>query len=169
LSSGGVVILRAIRHGAWFLHSWADRSSHRATSLDECAGGVTVRTRRVLFVVGLVLTLALAVNGLLGGASQLSASHTPGERLQTDTQFAFGILALLLPLAMLTRRFMRVTVVCWTIALTAAGAIAPVVWAGSSAAIGVLAGVASAAIALALAWLMWVGAARGADAIDSTT
>jgi len=138
-------------------------------SLAERAGGIPVRTRRVLFVVGLVLTLALAVNGLLGGASQLSASHTPGERLQTDTQFAFGILALLLPLAMLTRRFMRVTVVCWTIALTAAGAIAPVVWARSSAAIGVLAGVASAAIALGLAWLMWVGAARGADAIDSTT
>ena len=137
--------------------------------LAERSRGMTVRTRRVMLVVGLVLTLALAVNGLLGGASQLPSSHTPGERLQTYTQFAFGIFALLLPLAMLTRRFMRVTVVCWTIALTAAGAIAPVVWAGSSAAIGVVSGVAAAVIALGLAWLMWVGAARGADAIDSTT
>lgn len=130
---------------------------------------MTVRTRRVLFGVGLVFALALAVNGLLGGASQLADSHTPGERAQTYSQCAFGTLAVLLPVAMLRRRFVRVTVSCWTIAITAAGALAPVVWAGSSAAIAVVSGLASAAVALGIAWLLWVGAARGADPIDSTT
>jgi len=130
---------------------------------------MTVRTRRVLFGVGLVFALALAANGLLGGANQLPASRTAGEHLQTYAQFAFGTCGVLLPVAILTRRFVRMAVVCWTVALTVAGATAPVVWAGSSAIIGVVSGVASAAVALGIAWLLWAGAARGVDAIDSTT
>ena len=130
---------------------------------------MTIRARRVLLGVGLVLALALAANGLLGGASQLPESHTAGQHLQTYSQFAFGVFGVLVPAAVLTRRLVRVTVACWTIAVTLAGATAPVVWAGSSVAIGVVSGVASAAVALGIAWLLRVGAARGAAAIDSTT
>ncbi|HEX6809731.1 MAG TPA: hypothetical protein VF118_17215 [Gemmatimonadaceae bacterium] len=50
-----------------------------------------------------------------------------------------------------------------------AGATAPVVWGRTSAAIGVVSGAASAAVALGIAWLLRVGAARGAHALDSTT
>ncbi|HEV2180596.1 MAG TPA: hypothetical protein VGR59_09755 [Gemmatimonadaceae bacterium] len=130
---------------------------------------MTLGRRRVLFGIGLVLTLALAANGLLGGASQLPSSHAPGERLQTYSQFAFGSCGLLLPVAILTRRFVRLAVACWTAAVTAAGALAPVVWAGSSAASGVVAGIASAAVALGIAWLLWAGTARDPHPIDPST
>ncbi len=130
---------------------------------------MTIGIRRVLFGVGLVLALGLAANGVLGGVSQLPATHTPGEHVQTYAQFSFGIFGILLPVAILTRRFVRVTVGCWTVAVTVAGATAPVVWGRTSAAIGVGSGAASAAVALGIAWLLRVGAARGAHALDSTT
>lgn len=66
------------------------------------------------------------------------------------------------------RRFLLGFGMVLVLALVAAitGALAPVVWGGSSRAIGLLSGVASFVVALGIVWLLWIGARRPTKAAD---
>jgi hypothetical protein len=105
--------------------------------------------------------LWLAWTGLRGGVDQLPQSTTPGQTIQTVTQFAYGLFALLSLLTTFwARRWNPHMLVGWTISVTLAGGLAPVVWGDSSLPIGLVAGVACLLVAWGIAWLLRV-AARG--------
>jgi hypothetical protein len=111
-------------------------------------------------VVGLLL-LWLAWTGLSQGVSQFPQSQTPGQIVQTLTQFAFGLFALL---GLLTtfwgRRWNRFMLAGWSASVASAAGLASVVWGGTSLLIGILSGVAALLIASGIAWLLRI-AARG--------
>jgi hypothetical protein len=116
--------------------------------------------RALLAVVGIVL-LWLAWTGLTGGVNQLSQSGSPGQIAQTLAQFAFGLFALLsLFTSFWARRWNRLMLAGFTISVALAAGLASVVWGGTSLPIGFVTGAAALAVALAIAWLLRVGARR---------
>jgi hypothetical protein len=115
--------------------------------------------RRIFLATALSSLLALAWNGFSGGTNQLSESQTLGQKAQTVSQFAYGLFALLsVATTFWGRRWSRVSHACWMVSVTLAGGLASVVWGGTSVAIGMLSGVATFLVALALIWLLRVGA-----------
>ena len=64
----------------------------------------------------------------------------------------------LLAVAMLLRRWNLVMLGCWVVSLTVAAGLAAIVWGESGFGIGVLASGATVLIALAIVWLLRVGA-----------
>jgi hypothetical protein len=114
--------------------------------------------RSLLAAAGLAL-LFLAWNGLSGGVNQLPESDTSGQIAQTLSQFAFGLFSLL---SLLTsfwgRRWNRLMLAGFTISVGLAAGLASVVWGGTSLTIGFLSGSAALAVALAIAWLLRIGA-----------
>ncbi|MGH7649046.1 MAG: hypothetical protein ACREND_13080 [Gemmatimonadaceae bacterium] len=127
--------------------------------------GTTVR--RILLGLGMVLVLAFAANGLYGGIGQLHEAVSRGERVQSYLQIALGVIGILVPIAIVAAwRSAGIIVVCWTVVVTLAGGMAPVVWARSPTRVGLIAGVACLVIALGIVWLLRTGAARPAGATD---
>ena len=117
--------------------------------------------RRTLFVVIAVVLLALTWSGVNGGMDQWGEARSPEQVTQTLTQFAFALFALLSLVTMIwARRWSRVTGAGLTVSLGLAGGLASVVWGGTSVPIGVIAALASAAIALGITWLARVAVWR---------
>jgi hypothetical protein len=111
----------------------------------------------VLFVVVALLLLGLTWSGLSGGIDQWPGSRTPGQRVQTLTQFTFALFALLsLVTSIRARRWNRAMCAGLVVSLGLAGGLASVVWGGTSIPIGVFGGIVSAGIGLGLAWLLRV-------------
>lgn len=115
--------------------------------------------RRVLFVVAALVLLGIAWAGVNDGVGQWRQGRTPGQVVQTLTQFAFALFALLTLVTMFRgRRWNRVMGMGLTISLGLAGGLASVVWGGTSVPIGIVAGLASAAVGFGIAWLSRVAA-----------
>jgi hypothetical protein len=113
----------------------------------------------VLLAIALVLLLALAWTGISGGFNQLSESHTTGEMAQTITQFAYGLSALLsVVTAFRGRRWAPAIHACWVVSVSLSAGLASVVWGGTPVATGVLSAGAAMLVALAITWLLRVGA-----------
>ena len=120
--------------------------------------------RRTLFVVVAVVLLALTWSGVNGGMDQWGESRSPGQVIQTLTQFAFALFALLSLVTMIWgRRWSRVMGAGLTVSLGLAGGLASVVWGGTSVPIGVIAALASAAIGLGITWLARVAVWRSEE------
>jgi len=114
---------------------------------------------RVVLAIALALLLGLAWLGVTGGIQQIPESHTPGQIAQTGTQLAYGVFALLSAVTTLWGRgWSRALLACWLVSLTFAAGLASVVWGGTSLAVGLLSGVAAFLVALAIIWLLRVGA-----------
>ena len=112
------------------------------------------RVRQILLVIVCVLLLWLAWIGLSGGFHQLSQSRTPGQIVQTLTQFSFGVFALLSVVTTFrAQRWNRLMLVSWVISLSLAAGLASVVWGDTSLWVGLIAGSAALVIGLAIAWL----------------
>jgi len=112
------------------------------------------RVRQIFLVIVCVLLLWLAWMGLSGGLHQLSQSRTPGQIVQTLTQFGFGVFALLSVVTTFrAQRWNRLMLVSWVISLSLAAGLASVVWGDTSLWVGLIAGSAALAIGLAIAWL----------------
>ena len=85
-----------------------------------------------------------------------------GQEIQTVAQLDYGLLSLL---AIVARFWIRpyqwklAVWVVWVLSLAVAGGLAPVVWGGSGVGIGLLAGVATIPVALAIIWLLSRGGA----------
>jgi hypothetical protein len=83
---------------------------------------------------------------------------TSGQRVATFTQAAYCILGVLAGLAALwRRRALGALLVFWLLSVTAAAALAPVVWGGQSWLVGIVGGVGAGAFAALIAW--WLMAA----------
>ena len=118
---------------------------------------LTPRVRQILLVIVCGLLLWLAWIGLSGGLHQLSQSRTPGQMVQTLTQFGFGFFALLsLVTTFRAQRWNPLMLVSWVISLSLAAGLASVVWGGTSLLVGLVSGGAALLIGLGIAWLLRV-------------
>jgi ammonia channel protein AmtB len=112
------------------------------------------RVRQILLVIVCVLLLWLAWIGLSGGLHQLSQARTPGQMVQTLTQFGFGVFALLsLVTTFRAQRWNPLMLVGWVISLSLAAGLASVVWGDTSLWVGLVSGSAALVIGLGIAWL----------------
>ena len=115
--------------------------------------------RRVVLAVALLLLLTLAWTGIHDGLDQLPQSQTVGQKAQTFTQVAYGLFALLTAVTTFWgRRWGRVSQASWVSFVTLCAGLASVVWGGTTLGIGLLAGGATLLVALAITWLLRVGA-----------
>ena len=120
-------------------------------------------TRRTIFGLGVLLTLALSYSSFIAAVDQLPDSRTIGQKAQTYCQFAYALLGIALSVTPFLRRPWEITLQgAWAATLTAAGGLASVVWSGTTIGVGVVGGVATLLIALVLIWILRVGAPRGA-------
>jgi hypothetical protein len=117
------------------------------------------RVRQILLAIVCVILLWLAWIGLSGGVNQLSQSKTPGQIVQTFTQFGFGLFALLsVATTFWAQRWNRLMLASWTISLSLAAGLASVAWGGTSLLVGLVSGIAALLIGLAIAWLLRLAA-----------
>jgi hypothetical protein len=115
--------------------------------------------RRALLAIAIVLLLGLAWTGLSGGVNQLNQPQSRGQFVQTIMQVVYGFFALATVLTTFwARRWASWMLAGWVVSLTLAAALASVVWGDTSLVIGVLSGAAALAIALAIGWLLRIGA-----------
>jgi ammonia channel protein AmtB len=122
---------------------------------------LNARVRQILLVIVCVVLLWLAWIGLSGGVDQLSQSQSAGEMVQTFTQFAFGLFALLSVVTTFwAQRWNPLMLGSFTISLSLAAGLASVVWGGTSLLIGLVSGTAALLIGLGIAWLLRVVAKR---------
>ena len=113
--------------------------------------------RQVLALLTILLLLALAFQGITGGAQQLPQSSTIGQYVQSAAQVLYGVCAVLsIATAIRWREFATPVQFGFIGGCVAAGGLAAVVWGGSSIGAGVLAGIVALAISYALVWLLRV-------------
>lgn len=117
---------------------------------------------RILRVACLVFLLAVllffAYNGLVEGSNAIRTMRTPGEKLATATQLAYGVLAVL-ALASVWLRPAGTTrlLVAWAVPLVVTGTLAPMVYGDRGLGIGLLGGL----VALLLSGLtIWCWSSR---------
>ena len=114
-----------------------------------------MRVTPLLRYVGLALLLALAWLGIKGAIDQWSEALSVGQRVQTISQLAYGLLALLTIMAVLaSHRLARVSQIAWLASITVAALLAPVVWGGAGWASGLAAGAAALLVGLGILWLL---------------
>jgi hypothetical protein len=99
------------------------------------------------------------LTGLLGafnGPEAFRDATTAGQRVAAGTQTAYGILGLTSTIGLAQgRAWARMSLIAWAILLSITGSMAPVVWGGTGVSTGLLALLATAAIAAAAVWLGW--------------
>jgi hypothetical protein len=96
----------------------------------------------------LLLLLATAYNGTVEGLNATRYASSIGQRIASVTQLAYGALAIAAILGIALRHPMTITVlVAWGGAVVSTAALAPVVYAGASASVGLGAGLAAAVVA----------------------
>jgi TctA family transporter len=117
---------------------------------------------RAVAVLVTLIILGLAWTGISGGVNQLPESSSLGQKIQSVTQLAYGILSLVALAAwFLARRWSRVAFTTWEICLAMAAGLAAVVWGDETIVVGVLTGVASFVIGWGIAWVLRFSASRG--------
>jgi hypothetical protein len=111
--------------------------------------------RQVLAALTVILLLALAFQGITGGAQQLSQSSTVGQYVQSAAQLLYGVCAVFsIATAIRWREFASPVQFGFIAGLVVAGGLAAVVWGGESIGSGLVAAVVAFAIACALVWLL---------------
>lgn len=104
----------------------------------------------------LALPLLTGVLGALDGPEAFRAATTAGQRIAAGTQTAYGILGLTSTIGLARGRgWARPSLITWAILLSITGGMAPVVWGGTGVSTGLLALLATAAIAAGALWLGW--------------
>lgn len=106
--------------------------------------------------------LSLAWLGIKGGVDQWPESLSLGQKVQTLTQFAYGILSLVVAARM--PAVPLVVRALWLASITIAAALAPVFWGDTGWGPSVLAGVATLLVGLLVLGLLRLGNRRVAEA-----
>ena len=102
---------------------------------------------------GIILLVVLSGLGLQS-ALDLDPAETVGQQVATVSQFGYALAGALGAGALVGRRsWARWLVWLWAGLITLTGGLAPIVWAGSAPAAGLVAGVACGAVAGAVVWL----------------
>ena len=102
---------------------------------------------------GIILLVVLSGLGL-ESALDLDPAETVGQQVATVSQFGYALAGALGAGALVGRRsWARWLVWLWAGLITLTGGLAPIVWAGSAPAAGLVAGVACGAVAGAVVWL----------------
>jgi hypothetical protein len=102
-----------------------------------------------------LLLLALAFEGIVGGVGQWPHSFTAGQHAQSAAQVLYGVCALLsIATAIRWREFASPVQLGFIASSVAAASLASVAWGGESYWSGVLAGLAALVIALLLVWML---------------
>jgi hypothetical protein len=111
--------------------------------------------RQVLAALTVLLLLALAFQGIVGGATQLPQSSSFGQYVQSFAQLLYGVCAVLsIATAVRWREFASPVQFAFIAGCVVAGGLAAVVWGGESIGSGLVAAVAALAIASALVWML---------------
>ena len=111
--------------------------------------------RPVLRYIGLGLLLPLAWLGIKGAIDQWPGALSVGQRVQTISQLAYGLFALVTIIAVLaSNRLARVAQIVWLVSMTIAALLAPVVWGNSGWGSGLLAGITALLVGLGILWLL---------------
>ena len=107
-------------------------------------------TRWVRILLVIAVLLFFAYNGLVEVRNALRSMTTPGQKVVTATQLAYGVLSVLALASMRIRpRMTTPLLIAWAIPLVATAALAPVVYGG----LGLGAGVGGGLVGLILAAL----------------
>jgi hypothetical protein len=100
-----------------------------------------------------LLLLASAYLGLTGGFALVREAHSFAQKLATGTELLYGLTALVVLVAMAEQhRRTLLLLIVWAGALTATGALAPVVWGNTSVKVGAESG---AGVGLVLVLVLW--------------
>ena len=111
--------------------------------------------RQILAALTIILLLALALQGIVGGVQQFPQSSTIGQYVQSFAQLLYGVCAVLsIATAVRWREFASPVQLGFIAGCVAAGGLAAVSWGGASIVSGVMAAVAALAIASALVWML---------------
>lgn len=111
--------------------------------------------RQIGAALTIILLLALAFDGIVGGVGSWPYSFTPGQHLQSVAQVLYGVCALLsIATAIRWREFASPVQLGFIASCAAAAGLASVAGGGGSYWSGFLAGLAGLAIALVLVWML---------------
>jgi hypothetical protein len=104
---------------------------------------------------GVAFLLFVGYSGITGGLQHVGQSATVGQRVQTATQWVFGVLAVgVLGTLVAARRWTLAVLVVWGAVLSVSAGLATVVWGGTGLLPAVAAVVATALIAWLTHWLV---------------
>ena len=111
--------------------------------------------RQVLSILTILLLLALALQGIVGGIEQWPESSTIGQYVQSASQLLYGVCAVFsIATAIRWREFATFVQFGFIAGCVVAGGLAAVSWGDASVGAGLLAAVAALAIASALVWML---------------
>ena len=109
--------------------------------------------RAARLVVVVALLLLTAYTGIVDGLEASRSATRPLERVAAASQLAYGGLAVTTLMAsLIVRRWVLPHLLLWGAALTLTGGLAPVVWGGQGALVGVLGGLCTAGIVALANW-----------------
>lgn len=112
----------------------------------------TARRSRWVFLA--IALLILSGVGIWNGWDEWPGAETGAQKLATLTEVGYGILGLIGALAVyLASPGARVLLWIWALCVGITAGLAPVVWGGSPAWTGVLAGLSAGLIAIAVIWM----------------
>ncbi len=116
--------------------------------------------RRSLLFVAVLLLLGMTWLGVTGGVHQIPRSHSLGQWIQSLAQLGYGVLSPVVAATGLRARLAgRLTLGSWMLSMVVAGGLAPVVWGGTSWALGLASAGAAVLLALGIVGLLRVGLA----------
>jgi len=115
------------------------------------------KARSARYGIVIVALLLTGYNGVVEGINATRFADTPGMKVATATQLLYGLGAVAALAAMgFRRRLVFPILVVWGLAVTATGALAPVVYAGRSFGLGAAVGATTALVVVLLLWA-WPG------------
>jgi len=116
--------------------------------------GQSTRRRPVTQWVAIILLLGFSVSGFNDAADNVRSLLTTGQKVATTVQFGHSLMGLIAIGALLARsRWTQLVLWTWAALIALTAGFASVVWGGSAPVVGLVARVASAAIAGLMVWL----------------
>jgi hypothetical protein len=123
--------------------------------------GQSTRRRPLTQWVAIILLLGLSVSGFNDASDNVRSLLTTGQKVATAVQFGHSLMGLIAIGALLARsRWTQPVLWIWAALIALTAGFASVVWGGSGPVVGLVAGVASAAIAALVVWLALRGTER---------
>jgi hypothetical protein len=119
---------------------------------------VAPRVERGVLAVAVLLLLALAWTGVVGGQEQLPQARTTGQLVETILQILSGTLSLLSVVTVFWRRsWSQAVQSSWAVSITMVAGLSSVVWGDTTWSIGLLSAGGALLVSLGILWLLRAG------------